>query len=102
MAFDTMNCTGRDVLLVCSDRLRIPMKTIIGKDRHKRVALARQATYYVARHTTGMSYPELGKLFHRDHTTILYGVRKIEKIVKRDEKVRNMVADLIRELTECT
>lgn len=101
MDADRMDVSGRDVLLICSDKLRIPMKTLISKDRHKRIARARQACYYVARHTTGLSYPELGKLFHRDHTTILYGVRTMEKLVKHNENLRVEIAGLIKEVMEC-
>jgi hypothetical protein len=44
--------------------------------------LARQTAMYILREVTGLSYPQIGWLFERDHTTVLYSVRQIEKRIK--------------------
>ena len=33
---------------------------------------------YLARKLTGASYPQIGEAFHRDHSTVIEAVRKIE------------------------
>jgi chromosomal replication initiator protein len=39
---------------------------------------------YFARKHTDLSLPELGRRFGRDHTTVLYAVRKVEEDTRRD------------------
>lgn len=45
--------------------------------RAKRFAYARRVAMTLARELTPASSPELGRLFRRDHTTVLAGVRQI-------------------------
>lgn len=47
--------------------------------RHRRIAKPRQMAYALARDLTGLSYPALGRLFRRDHTSLLYGYRVIAR-----------------------
>lgn len=44
--------------------------------RVKKVVLARQEAAYRIISETPLSYPQVGKLLHRDHTTILHAVAK--------------------------
>lgn len=45
---------------------------------HPSITRARRRAYAVLRWSTGLSFSELGRIFNRDHTTILAGVRKYE------------------------
>lgn len=59
------------------------------KDRHKSVVHVRHVAYWAARQCAPVpSYPELARLFGgRDHTTILNGVRKVEKELAQSERL---------------
>lgn len=47
---------------------------------------------YLARDMTARSYPEIGERLHgRDHTTVMYGIRVVEKAMEQD---RDMVDDV--------
>lgn len=48
---------------------------VLGRGRTKRVAQARHAVMRALR-DMGMSYPEIGRLLGRDHTTVLAALRK--------------------------
>ena len=48
---------------------------IFEKNRSKKLVMARGVIYDRIRNELGWSYPKIGKLFGRDHTTILHGVR---------------------------
>lgn len=68
---------------------------IIGPGRSARVAQARQIAMYVCRRRLGLSYPELGRLFGgRDHTTVLHAVKKIEKMIRTNKDMNNLVTKL--------
>ncbi len=54
---------------------------ILSRDRHKTVALARQVALYICRSYVRPtpSYPELGRWFGLDHSTVMAAVRRIER-----------------------
>jgi chromosomal replication initiator protein len=39
---------------------------------------------YLCRRLLGASFPYLGQVFQRDHTTVMHGVASIEQRVKQD------------------
>lgn len=48
---------------------------VLGRSRTKSVAAARQAVYRGLRER-GLSYPEIGRLLDRDHTTVMHACRE--------------------------
>lgn len=46
---------------------------------HPTVSAARHHLWAVLRATLDLSFPELGRVFGTDHSTIMYGVRKFER-----------------------
>lgn len=58
------------------------------KRRSKNIVHPRQIAMYLAKHMTSSSYPEIGQKFGgRDHTTVMHGVAKIEKVSQEDPAV---------------
>lgn len=51
---------------------------LLGSDRLASVCMARFHLWSILRSRTGFSFPQLGRIFGRDHTTIMMGVRKYE------------------------
>ena len=70
--------TSRDLLelldAVCRAR-GVTREELCGRGRTKNVALARQELWWHLRRHPGMSYDEIGRLFDRNRTTIMGGVR---------------------------
>lgn len=60
--------------LVCRE-FKIDMRDLLSPSRKVSYVIARQAGYYLARHLTILSMPAIGRKFHRDHTSILHGIR---------------------------
>lgn len=52
---------------------------ILSRKRSGTLVPARHVACYVARRLTEASYPQLGRLFRRDHTSVLSAVKKITK-----------------------
>ena len=63
-----------DVAQVCTDT-GVSLSAILGRGRTKSVAAARHEAMRAMRRR-GLSYPEIGWLFGRDHTTVLMACRK--------------------------
>lgn len=56
----------------------VSVEDLVSRNRHKNVSAARHEIMYWIRKTLNWSYPEIGKLFERDHTSIMAACRKIE------------------------
>lgn len=87
--------TSDQILTAVSAHFQIPVKDLLGNKRHKNVAFARQVAMTLCRQLLGISYPALGNLFGgKDHSTVLYSIRKINKLQTDDRDTKNMLADL--------
>jgi len=70
------------------------------KKRSRNIAVPRQVAMRLAKDLTDHSLPEIGEAFGgRDHTTVLYGCRKIEERERQDPRIREDLNNLKRVLT---
>ena len=77
------------IILACAAHYGIKPLDIISVRRTADVVLPRQVGMYLTRECTKRSWHEIGKSFGgRDHTTILYGWRKISRLIESDEGLR--------------
>jgi len=66
-----------------------------GTLKKKNVAEARQMAMYLVRNLTNLSLPDIGKEFGRDHSTVLYAIRRVETALKaKDQITMNSVRDI--------
>lgn len=72
---------------------------ILSNRRTAALALARQVAMYIARETTNLSYKAIGESFGKDHTTVLYNVNKVETFLKDKPYEKELVEDIIKNLT---
>lgn len=67
------------------------------------VVEARCVASFVARRFTGQSYPQIaGRLNYAQHTSVIYGERRIIQRIAADEPLRNRVAAVIGRLVNNT
>lgn len=67
----------------------LKLSQLKGAKRDRSLSLPRQILYYLLRTEANVSLMEIGDLLGgRDHTTILYGVRKISELISINEKIR--------------
>lgn len=63
----------------------LPASALMGSGRSRSVVQARNLAMYLARQLTGSSFGTIGASFgHRDHTTVMRGVRAIESRLAED------------------
>jgi chromosomal replication initiator protein len=66
-----------------------------GTLKNKGTAEARQVAMYLIRQLTKLSLPDIGKEFDRDHSTVLYAIRKVEVALKSgDANMQNNIRDI--------
>jgi len=63
----------------------------------KPIAFPRQVAMYLCRRLTGMSYPEIGRLFNdKHHSTVMHSVEKIERLVDDDANFRKVIESFLQ------
>ncbi|HEU4411237.1 MAG TPA: chromosomal replication initiator protein DnaA [Polyangiaceae bacterium] len=72
---------------------------LLSKDRHKGIALARHVAMYLCKQRLRVSFPELGRAFCKDHTTVISAVRKVTALRESDPQVRAHLDAIERRLT---
>ena len=73
-----------------------------GTLKNKGTTEARQVAIYLIRKLTNLSLPDIGKEFGRDHSTILYAIRKVEVALKGgNENLQNNIRDITANINSC-
>lgn len=79
----------------------ITPEDIRSKKRNANISKARQVSMYIVREITQMSMVEIGETFGgRDHSTVVYAVREVEKDMKKDPHTKAMVDDIVKNIRD--
>jgi chromosomal replication initiator protein len=99
MLINRRECTPESVIETVADFYSMSPEDLKGRSRSQKVVKPRQVAMYLARQETDASLPQIGKaLGDRDHTTVLYGVKKISDQTERDEMLRREVLTITKML----
>ncbi len=83
------------ILKVVSDHYGVKVSDLRSGRKHKVVALPRQVAMFLMREMTKCSFPDIGQRFGgRDHSTVMYAVKMIEKKAKDDVSLKNSIETL--------
>lgn len=67
--------------------------------RTRNIAYPRQIAMYLCRQLTSVPLTDIGRFMgNRDHSTILHGIKKIEKDLQKDPALRNTIDVLIKKI----
>src|SRR3989338_3055083 len=89
-----------EVVRAVSSFYNLKVSELKGGKRDKIFSLPRQILYYILRTEVGAGLAEIGELLGgRDHTTVLYGVRKISDLIGSDEKIRVDIVGIKNQLS---
>jgi len=69
----------------CADEYGVTVEDVLGVARKNQVVLARRKAAWLFWKNTKMSYPQIGRLLNKDHSTIIYAVRTYEKELRKME-----------------
>jgi chromosomal replication initiator protein len=73
---------------VCS-AYEISTADIAGKSRHRRYARPRQIAMWLCSEMTDLSLQQIGRLYKRDHTTVLHALRIVPQLGGADADMRD-------------
>lgn len=94
----------RRIQLAVAAEFHVPMRAMTTARRGSSVARPRQVAMYLSQRLTDYSLPQIGRRFHRDHTTVMHAVRAVEDRCAADpdflERVTRLEVMLQKELAE--
>jgi len=72
---------GRIALVVArvAAEYGVTAEDIMGNGHARKIVAARHAAFYAVKVATGANLPRLGRIFGRDHTSIMHGIRKFKE-----------------------
>jgi chromosomal replication initiation ATPase DnaA len=70
-----------DVIAVVSAVSGVTHGEIVGETRRRRVIKARQISMWGARWYGIRSLPQIGRVLHRDHSTVIHGIRRVNGVI---------------------
>lgn len=84
-----------------AEHFGITVANLKSSKRDKKFAFPRQVAFYIAKQQTECSLKDIGEEFGgRDHTTVLHGIDKIEKLLKYDASLDATLKHLVRDIKE--
>jgi chromosomal replication initiator protein len=87
--------TWETILNAVSGYYSIPIHDVLSAKRNGPIVKARQVAIFLCRELLGYSYPKLGAVFGgRDHSTIIYAVKKITKSQQDNQELHKEIATL--------
>jgi chromosomal replication initiator protein len=89
-----------DILRIVSRHYAVTRADIVSQRRHRSVVWPRQIGMYLAKQLTSRSLPEIGRRFgDRDHTTVLHAIRKIDRELAANTRLRDEIETLKSQLS---
>ena len=86
-----------DILKTIGNHYNVTRSDLLSPRRARSIVRPRQVGMYLAKKLTSRSLPEIGRRFGgRDHSTVLHAVRKIESLIKTDDRLAREVSLLMR------
>jgi chromosomal replication initiator protein len=81
-----------EILKTVASHYGLRLSDLKAKTNAKPIAFPRQVAMYLCRRLTGLSYPEIGRLFNdKHHSTVMHSVEKITKLVEDDPDFRKVI-----------
>ncbi len=93
--------TVEKIIMEVADVYGVTPDEIRSSKRSSQISTARKVAMYVVREITQMPLQSIGTEFGgRDHSTVVYAIHNIETGMKRDENLRQLVTDTVKNIRE--
>ncbi|MBM9538387.1 chromosomal replication initiator protein DnaA [Desulfobulbus alkaliphilus] len=90
--------TGESIRDLIGRQFKVSVDDLCSRSRKRSVTFPRQVAMYLTRKYTSHSLADIGNMYNRDHSTVLYAIKAITKDMSRQESVRKQVEMLSAKL----
>ena len=91
--------TPEAILSYVSRYYQLEESVVKGPQRARDAVVARQIAMYLIRTMTNLSQDNIGKLFNRDHSTVIHSIAQVEQKMKKDPTFAETVKELKSNIT---
>ena len=71
------------------------------KNKSANISNARHIAIYITRQITTLSMVNIGEEFgHRHYSTVIYSIQKVENLINKDRKVKELIDDTIKNIQD--
>ena len=88
------------IIRACSQYYNVEESLLRGKSKTADVVLARQVAMYLVQQMLSRSTNEIGDIFDKDHSTVVYSVRTVREKKDRDPAFAETIQDIKRNINE--
>jgi chromosomal replication initiator protein len=86
-----------EILKTVASHYGLRVSDLKARSNAKPIAFPRQVAMYLCRKLTGLSYPEIGRLFNdKHHSTVMHSVEKIGHLVEDDANFRKVIDTFVQ------
>lgn len=96
LALGSRSLTGKQILAFIAKNFHTSEADLRSSARQRSVAEPRQLVMYLCKELTTMSFPDIGVLLNRDHSTVMHGYHKIRDRLAKDPVFRSNMDALKR------
>jgi len=101
MEVEKARITSEKIIEVTARYFEIDEDELKSTKRNKEILLPRQVAMYIMKEKTDITVTSIGKIFDKDHSTVLNAIGKIRKKVEIDEDgIKSEISDIIKKITE--
>jgi chromosomal replication initiator protein len=91
--------TGESIRDLIGSQFKVSVDDLRSRSRKRSVTFPRQVAMYLTRKYTKNSLADIGSMYNRDHSTVLYAIKTITKDMSRQTSVREQVEMLSAKLS---
>lgn len=97
---EPINVTVDKIFAAIEKKYEVSKANLVSQSRVKEIAQARHIAIYLIRTVTEMSFPAIGKIFNRNHSTIISSLDAIDKKMASSSAFEAEINNLIKEVKE--
>lgn len=89
-----------EVLLKISRLLNVKLNDLKGKRRFAELTNKRHEAFWLLREVGGLTYKNIGQIFNRHHSSVIFAVQKVEQRKEDELKYKNYLRHLREDLND--
>jgi len=91
---EPVNVTVEKIISLVAQRFAVSQEELKSRKRTKEIAFARNIAMYIIREVTELSTPQIGRIFDRDHTTVISATNSIEEKMKISASLNHQIEEI--------
>ena len=88
--------TAKAICELVGQQFNITVNELQSRSRKKRISFPRQVAMFLSRKHTDQTLADIGKVFNRDHSTVMHSIKVVSGLSRRDNSVSAQI-DLLSE-----